>query len=216
MHSSATNRAPHRLEHLARQPRPVLERPPVRIAPAVEAREEARERVGVGHVELDPVEAARPGPHRGLRVVARDAGDVVEREHIDRLPVAAPRDLQEMDDLGDHLARRRAVHPRGQIGEPGHERVRRDAQERAAARRVHGHRLDDDQAWLAAREAHVAIPDVVVDDAVLAREARDHGRQHDAVRQRQGADAQGREERHAPSLTSAAPMMRRWISLVPS
>ena len=68
------------------------------------------------------------------------------------------------------------------------------------------------------REAHVARADVVVDDAVLARQARDHRRQT----MRFGSvivlmRERGEEQAHgvAPP-TSAPPMMSFWISVVPS
>jgi hypothetical protein len=204
------------LDHAHRQAQAVLEGSAVGVPSRVEPRQERRQRVRVRHVQLDPVEAALASAHRGLAVRVDDPLDVVRRQHVDRLPPARARDLEEVDDLRDHAAGAGVVAPLAEIGQTRLELVGADAKERSALGLVHGHRLEDDHARAAPGEPHVALADVVVDDAVLARQARDHRREDDAVGQRHRADGQGGEEQaHVPS-TSAPPMTSLWISLVPS
>ena len=188
------DRRAHALDHAHGETEAVLERPAVRVAPRIQAREERRQRVRVRHVELDAVEPARARPHGRGAVGIDDVVDVLRAEHVDRLPPAAPRDLQEVDDLRDHLPRPRVVAQLRELGEPRHELVRRDAQERPALRLMHRHRLDDDEPRAPLRVAHVTRADVVVDDAVLARQARHHRRQDDAVRQRHRAERERGEQ----------------------
>ena len=133
-------------------------------------------------------------PHSRARSAAcavrvDDGVDVVGREHVDRLPPARARDLEEVDDLRDDLA------PAPRRGSACARSVRPGLNS-SALMRSSGPLLD----WCTAiasmttmpapplREAHVARADVVVDDAVLARQARDHRGQDDAVGQRHRAD----------------------------
>jgi hypothetical protein len=208
---------PHALDHPHGQPQAILERATVRVAARVQAREERRHGVRVRHVELDPVEPALARPHRRLTVRLDDGVDVVGREHVDRLPPAGARDLEEVDDLRDDPPWTRVVASLAEVGQAGLELVGRDAKERSALGLVHRHRLEDDHAGAPLGEPRVPAADVVVDHAVLARQARDHGRQDDAVGQRHRADGERREEQaHLGVSTRAPPMMSFWISVVPS
>ena len=207
-------------DHTEREAEAIGERAAVVVLARVEPREERRERVRVRHVELDAVEAALTSAHGGGAVGVDDRVDLLEREHVDGLAPAGARDLEEVDDLRDDLARARVVDARAEVGEARLELVRRDPEERAALRAVHGHRLDDDEPDAAAREADVPRADVVVDEPVLAGETRHHRRQDEPVRQDDVAYREGLEEHahrhHLGWAVSAPPMMSFWISVVPS
>jgi hypothetical protein len=148
----------------------------------------------VRHVELDAVEARAARSLRGSRVRVRDEGDVVSREVPDFLPPAALRELQEVNDLGDDPGGRPVVDPLREVGEARDEAILGEPQQRPRPARVDGHRLQDDQPRLPVGEPQVALADRVVDEAVLAREPRDHRGKDDAVREPHRADVEGLEE----------------------
>jgi hypothetical protein len=209
--------APHRLEDLGGQAHPVLQRAAVLVLARVARREERREGVGVRHVQLDTVV---PGPARARRrlgVEPRDRRDLFPGEIADLLSPSRPGDLEEVDDLRDDLhgaSGARALDRLAQDGEPREEPVVADPQQRSRAGLVHRHRFEDDQPRLSPGKAHVALGDVAVDHAVLARETRDHGGQHDPVRQAHPADRERLEELHARSTSRA--MTFFWTSEAPS
>ena len=87
----------------------------LRRAPTLEER-----RGGRRAVELDPVEPAAPGRRRLSRMRLDDAGRRPRGESTpDGPPPPGARDLEEVDDLGKHLAGARGVAPRGEVGEAG-------------------------------------------------------------------------------------------------
>ena len=125
-----------------------------------------------------------------------DLIDIGEREHVDGLPPAGLRDLEEMNDLRHDLGIRRVVNAAHEIGEPRHIGVVADAQERARLRMMDRHRFDHDQPDTALRVADVAVGDGLVDETVLARQPRDHRRDHDPIRQNHAFDIERFEQLH--------------------
>ncbi len=88
-------------------------------------------------MELDAVEPTCTRAFGRLTVRVDDAVDILVREQVDGLPPTASRDLEEMDDLRDDLARPGVVDARGEVGKAGLEVVARNPQQRPALGAVH-------------------------------------------------------------------------------
>jgi len=177
---------------------PVLDGPPAElVAPVVAAREEGREGVGVGHVQLDGVEARLADASGGVAIGRDDLVDLSAREVLHLLPPAGARDLEEMDDLRGHPGGGAGVHSVHQAAQAGHVLAVAGAQQRAALGGVHAHGLDDHESRLAPGVAQVAIVDRVVDHSILPAQAGHHGGQDDAVFELQAAKFHRREEQRA-------------------
>jgi hypothetical protein len=101
-----------------------------------------------------------------------------------------------MNDLRHDLGIRHVVNAAHEVGEPGHIGVIADTQERARFHVVDRHRFDHDQPDSTFRVAEVAVGDGFVDEAVFARQPRDHGRDHDPVRQNHPFDVERFEQLH--------------------
>jgi len=86
------------------------------------------------------------------------------------------------------------LRPRVAVIVTGDELVAAHAQQRPAFRFVHGRRLDDDQSRLAFRKAHVAINNILIDEALFTRQARDHRRDEDSVGEGEAVEGQRCEE----------------------
>ncbi len=187
----------HARHHLAEQAQAAFERAAVIfVAALVVARQKRGERVGVRGMEFHAIVSGLARARGGGGELVDDAVDLGGIEHVDGLAPAGARHFHEVDDLRHDLRGAGIVHAIDQLAMAGEEFVVGDAQQRAGFRAVDGHRLDHDQADMAARIAHVAVDDAVVDEAVLAGEPRDHRGHEHPVGDGHRVDGEGLEELH--------------------
>ena len=186
----------HRLAHEAGA---AFEAAAVAVRPVVAGgRQELRDQVAVGAVQLDPAEARALQPLRALRIARDDARDFVLGERLGAVPVErfrlrgraarhgieAPELLAaDVAELSDQPAAV-ALHRLGPAREPAQVGLVVDADQdrRAAAGRVDVHQLGHDHRGAAARPGLVVSDQAVGHGAVLA-ETGDGGGVDDAVAQ---------------------------------
>jgi len=165
---------------------------------------EVLDRLPIAVAEIAPVARAREvGPELGLE--ARIALGQRRRRQLAALDHAfdelarrlAPRDLQEVDDLGHDQGGGEAAHLLAQRGQPRHVAVVREPQQRAAGHVADTRRLEHDHARAALGVAQVDLADRVGDETVLGAAPGDHRGQPDAVRQLEPA-ATDRERLEEP------------------
>ena len=200
----------HRRHRLAHEAGAAFEAAAVAVSPVVAGgREELRDQVAVGAVQLDPAEARALQPLRALRVARDDARNLVFAERPGAVPIErlglrgsaarhgieAPELLAaDVAELADQPAAV-ALHRLGPAREPAQVGFVVDAHQdrRAGAGGMHVHQLGHDHRGAALGSRRVVGDQAVGHRAVLA-EAGDGGDVDDAVAQLAGADRDRAEQ----------------------